>query len=287
MPKNVSAAMVAHLAGEVLTLATCWKVTRTDGVIFGFTDYSEDISFGGVLYRAATGYNASAVQSSSDMTVDNLEVAGALDSSAITEEDLFAGVWDHARIDWFRVNYKSLGDGSVSVRSGRLGEVRVSGSGFIGELRGLMWGLQQTVGEVYTPSCRADLFDARCGLNADNFDVFGTVTHVTDAANFRDTGRAEGDDYFGGGRILWTGGGGSPNGLNSGREMEIKTNTQATGAFQLYMPMLRPIQVGDTYQMWPGCRKRFAEDCVAKFANGVNFRGEPHVPGLDAIFKRP
>jgi uncharacterized phage protein (TIGR02218 family) len=285
--KTISAAMATHISGTVLTLATCWKVTRTDGVVFGFTDYSEDISFESVLYRASTGYESSAVQSSSDMAIDNLEISGALNSAAIVESDVFAGVWDHAEVEWFRVNYESLGDGKISVRNGRLGEIRVAGIGFFAELRGLMWGLQQTVGEVYTPSCQADLFDARCTLNADDFDVTGTVTHVTDQANFRDTSRTEVDDYFGGGRIYWTGGAASPGGLNSGKSMEIKTNTQATGLFTLQMPMIFPIQVGDTYVMWPGCRKRFAEDCVTKFSNGVNFRGFPHVPGLDAIFKRP
>jgi uncharacterized phage protein (TIGR02218 family) len=53
------------------------------------------------------------------------------------------------------------------------------------------------------------------------------------------------------------------------------------------LPMTRAIQVGDTYSLIPGCKKRFSTDCVAKFNNGVNFRGEPHVPGLDAVIKRP
>jgi hypothetical protein len=37
---------------------------------------------------------------------------------------------------------------------------------------------------------------------------------------------------------------------------------------------------GNTYSVIAGCTKRFAEDCVTKFANGVNFRGFPHVPGV-------
>jgi hypothetical protein len=37
-------------------------------------------------------------------------------------------------------------------------------------------------------------------------------------------------------------------------------------------------EVGDQYEMIPGCRKRFGDDCVTKWANGRNFGGHPHVP---------
>ena len=45
------------------------------------------------------------------------------------------------------------------------------------------------------------------------------------------------------------------------------------------------IAIGDTYTGIAGCRKNFTDDCVTKFANGVNFRGEPHVPGNDQLAK--
>jgi len=43
------------------------------------------------------------------------------------------------------------------------------------------------------------------------------------------------------------------------------------------------VAVGDTYSVVPGCRKRFEEDCVAIWANWVNYRGFPHVPGGDKM----
>jgi hypothetical protein len=33
--KAISTAHAQHLAGEVTTLATCWKITRRDGVVLG------------------------------------------------------------------------------------------------------------------------------------------------------------------------------------------------------------------------------------------------------------
>ncbi|MDD3287494.1 MAG: DUF2163 domain-containing protein [Alphaproteobacteria bacterium] len=34
--KNASTPLAAHIAGETTTLATCWKVARKDGGVFGF-----------------------------------------------------------------------------------------------------------------------------------------------------------------------------------------------------------------------------------------------------------
>lgn len=45
------------------------------------------------------------------------------------------------------------------------------------------------------------------------------------------------------------------------------------------------IAAGDSYAVTPGCRRRFEEDCKAKFNNVINFRGEPHLPGTDKMLK--
>ena len=43
MPKTISSGLAQHLAGQVTTLATCWKITRRDGVVLGFTDHVLDL----------------------------------------------------------------------------------------------------------------------------------------------------------------------------------------------------------------------------------------------------
>ncbi|WP_371125854.1 phage BR0599 family protein [Bosea sp. (in: a-proteobacteria)] len=42
------------------------------------------------------------------------------------------------------------------------------------------------------------------------------------------------------------------------------------------------VRFTDTFLATPGCDKRFAT-CQAKFGNGINFRGFPHIPGNDFI----
>jgi uncharacterized phage protein (TIGR02218 family) len=49
---------------------------------------------------------------------------------------------------------------------------------------------------------------------------------------------------------------------------------------------VRPIAIGDAFLATAGCDKQFAT-CSAKFGNGVNFRGFPHMPGEEAVLRYP
>lgn len=163
MTKSISSSLEAHIAQEVTTLATCWRLTRTDGVEYFFTDHDQPLTIDGNTYVASTGYNRTAIANNSSLAVDNLDVVGILDSDQITEEDLRAGRFDYAEIKLFLVNYDDLSQGILRVRRGHLGEVLVTREGlFRSELRGLTQAYSQRIGETYTPECRADLGDDRC-----------------------------------------------------------------------------------------------------------------------------
>jgi len=275
--KTISGALAAHYAGTVTTIATCWKVTRADSQVFGFTDHRYDIVFLGVTYAAATGHDTTDVDSSSDLSVDNLDVTGFLDDDSLRESDLIAGVWDFARVEIFEVNYADLTMGARQLRSGWLGEVRIQSRPrqFIAELRGLSYTLQQTIGEVYTPSCRADLGDARCGVNVPALTASGqSVTSVTDRRTFVASGLADG--AWTAGKVTFT------SGANAGFAMEVKSWTNGTKTLVLSLPMPYPIAVADVFTVQPGCLKRIT-DCRDTYNNVVNFRGEPYVPGIDLL----
>jgi len=178
---TTSPALLAHLAGDVLTLATLVTVTRRDGTVFGFTDHDRDLTFSGRTYLAGT-YTASAISSTADMAVDNLEVASYLSGAVVTESDLLAGLWNYAQVLIEQVNYADLSMGARILRRGTLGEISIGKLAFNTELRGLTQAVQQTVGELTSIRCRADLGDARCGVNLAPLTVTGTVQAV-DANN--------------------------------------------------------------------------------------------------------
>ena len=75
-------------------------------------------------------------------------------------------------------------------------------------------------------------------------------------------------------------------GANAGRSIEVKGWTQASGEIELFLPMGYAIESGDAFCIHPGCDKRL-DTCIDRFANVLNFRGEPYVPGQDALVRYP
>jgi uncharacterized phage protein (TIGR02218 family) len=281
--KAASSALSTHIAGEVTTLSTCWRVSRTDGAEFFFTDHDRDLTFEGNVYAASTGYSRTAIANEAGLGVDNLDVDGLFASETITEQSLRAGLFDHAEVRVFLVNWADLSMGALKMRRGWFGEVMLTEQGtFRTELRGLSQALQQRLGEIYSPECRADLGDHRCKVNLAAWTRNGTVTSVSDRSVFFATidGAPTADGWWGGGLLTWA------TGANAGRSIEVKSWTAATGRLELFLPMGYAIQVGDTFSVYPGCDKRL-ETCLGRFGNVVNFRGEPYVPGIDAMMSYP
>ena len=272
--KLVSSQLLNHISGEVTTMATCWKLTRRDNVVCGFTSHDYDIIFEGVTYASSAGFVPHAVSSNSNLSVDNLEIEGMIDGAIITEHDIIAGLYDFAQMEIFMVNYNDLAAGAINLRTGWIGEVKYGKGKFIAEVRGLMQSLIQVLGELFSPHCRAKFGDSRCGMNISDHIVTGSITSVIDNRNFIDSSRTEENGYFGMGKITFT------SGKNSGLEMEVKEFTG--GIITLVFPMPYSIDLGDRYSMQAGCDKSF-DGCISRFNNAINFRGEPYIPGTDAM----
>jgi uncharacterized phage protein (TIGR02218 family) len=281
--KAASSALATHIAGEVTTLASCWRVTRKDGAAFFFTDHDRDLVVDGQLYQASTGYSRTAITNDASLSVDNLDVDGVFDAATITEEALRAGLFDHAEVRVFLVNWADLSMGVLKMRRGWFGEVMLNENGkFRTDLRGMAQALQQRLGEIYSPECRADLGDGRCKVGLAAWTRIGTVTAVTDRAVFIASvaGAATADGWFNGGLLTWA------TGANAGRAIEVKSWTASTGRIELFMAMGYVIASGDTFAVYPGCDKRI-DTCIGRFGNVINFRGEPYVPGIDAMMQYP
>tara|TARA_R110002110_G_scaffold24174_10_gene90987 strand:+ start:2187 stop:3065 length:879 start_codon:yes stop_codon:yes gene_type:complete len=270
----------AHLDSGATTLCHGWRLTRRDGTVLGFTDHDHDLMIGNLLHEAAAGLTASAVESSSGLAVDNLDILGALMSDRLSEDDLDAGLFDDALIEVWRVNWCDT-EQRVLLRKGNLGEVTRGATGFSAELRGLAHRLNQPVGRLFQYACDADLGDARCGITLD--PATGTVVTSEDGRIIMASGlEALPEDYFTRGRLQFT------SGDNDGAAMEVKlhTLTPAGAVIELWQAMPRAINAGDTFSLSAGCDKQFST-CKTKFLNGVNFRGFPHMPGNDFILSYP
>jgi uncharacterized phage protein (TIGR02218 family) len=264
----------AHFASDMTTLATCWKIIRLDGEELGFTDHDQVLTVDGLDYDSIAGFTPTTVESKSNMSVDNLEVEGQTFPSKITESDLLAGLYDYAEIEIFMVNYEDLSQGKLVVKRGRLGEVTLNGPMFRAEVRGLTQHLSQTIGDVYSPSCRAILGDTKCKVALAGVTVTTTVSDVTNNQTFIASALTQDAGWFTGGEVEWL------SGNNEGRRMEVKEF--AAGKVVLALPMGKSIQAGDSFKIIAGCDKT-RETCQSKFSNILNFRGEPDVPGVDKL----
>lgn len=276
--KTISPALQTHLKGEVTTLAYLMKITRTDTVVKAFTTHDQNIVIGGVTYLADGAFTPSAIENRAGLAVDNLEITGLLDSIDITDADLQNGLYDFARVEMYACNWADVTQGTVYLRRGWLGQVTRAGTHYTAELRGLHDLLQRPVGDSYTPECRFDLGDARCGVVLT--PVSGSVTSVTDNATFGDTAQSAASGVYNYGKLTWA------SGANTGRSIEIKNWDLPTQSFTLWLPMPYALAVGDAYTVTLGCDKRFTT-CRNIFSNGANFGGFPYVPGVGNILKYP
>jgi uncharacterized phage protein (TIGR02218 family) len=276
MVKQLPATLQVHLDSGTTTLAWCWRLTRNDGAVFGFTDHDQSLTFDGTIFESESGFTASEIRSGSDLSVDAQEAEGVLTSATITETDILDGRWDNASVEIWRVNWANTASRAL-LRRGAIGQVRRGRLHFVAEMRSLAHVLGQTIGRTFQASCDAALGDARCGVNLNDpaFKASGTVVTLSGDRSFAVSGLSGfPESWFSLGALKWL------TGTNTGRKAEVLTHA-VSGAdvtiILLEVPV-RPIGVGDTFDIFAGCDKRF-ETCQAKFANAVNFRGFPHIPG--------
>lgn len=183
--KTISAALDAHLRQEVTTLCTCWKIIRTDGEVFGFTDHDRDIVWGGLTYESETGYNRTAITGDESFSVDNLDVTGFLESDRISENDLRNGLFDNAKLFIFALNWADTSMNAIPLRRGWFGEVILKRNGsFETEVRGLHQALAVSFMESYQPDCRTDFCSDKCKLNYTDYVRTGFAFHPLSRSQF-------------------------------------------------------------------------------------------------------
>jgi uncharacterized phage protein (TIGR02218 family) len=282
--KNTPAALRNHMAQGSTTLAVLNKITRRDGYVMAITlDHDRPLVYQGVVYEPKFGAMPSTIETTGALNVDNVDIKGALLALGVNEADISAGLWDGAKFIAYRVNWRNLSMGAEILKSGTFGEISVGRGTFTQEVRGITQKLQQVLGEVVSPSCKADLFDAKCGLTPlEGFSKFENVFLLNEFPVTRRTFGAnisQADGWFDGGKVVWE------DGANAGLSMEIKS--QVGQQIELQEPMPYEITHDDHCTIYAGCLKRFTEDCLGKFANHVRYAGFPSVPGNDQMFKGP
>lgn len=286
--KPIPTDLLTHYEQQTTTVAAFLKVVLANQTTFGFTSTDKTVTVDGLDYEP--GFDVSAIASSEALNVDNLEltILPDLEGGTVTTLDLLTGKWNNAFFEVFEANYEAPADGVNVLKHGWTGNVTIRNGSYVLEFRSLAQRLQQPQGIVSSRTCRAQLGDSKCRVVLAYFTESGTVTSAADQRNFTDTARTEADDWFAEGSVTFT------DGANAGYTRKVKA--YASDAFELVEAFPFPIDIGDAYEAVAGCRKRHerslanpmgVSDCIDKFDNILNFQGEPHLQGLDALTSNP
>jgi len=256
--------------GELTSLALCWRLERTDGAGIGLTSHDQAIESVGVQHQATPGILPAAVTRTLGLEPHSAEVAGALSSEALDAADLPLGRWDGAKVSLSAVDRQNPEADPIQLLGGEIGSVSIRGDSFSADLRGVAAKLGQPVCPATSAECRAELGDEQCRVDLAGRTSAAQVVSSNGGELVLDQAF---DDRFVLGRLRFMGG------ANCGISTVILAVNNTTVVVR-DLPRA-PIEAGCRIELREGCDKRF-ETCVGRFANAVNFRGEPHLPGNDA-----
>jgi uncharacterized phage protein (TIGR02218 family) len=252
---------------ELDTAATFWRVLRKDGVTLGFTSHDRDLWFYGIRHRAAPGMVPAAIRLNADLQADSAEVEGALSHDSIRENDLAAGLYDGAAIEIGLVDWRSLE--WMSLYNGSIGRIEDNSGSFAAELRSAKQMLEIDAVPRTSPTCRAVFCGPECGLSASRF----TLRKRLDEIDFGNN-RVKFSGIVADGQVRFL------DGPQTGFVFGVISN-QAEW-LSLDRPLIEGTSIGTPSEIREGCDHTFAT-CSGRFANSVNFRGEPFLPGNDLL----
>ena len=270
----------------------CIRMEALDGTIARVAaQYPQDLTMSnGAVYlggQFTTTSTRSTVVDGGPSTID-LGFTDSVDTA--TRAEIESGKWDNASVYEFATDWANPVEDEEEINLYTMGKVEDSDGVFTVQLMGLKDKLGQRSGRSYTASCLWNFTDShldtgiiatdrsRCKLSAAAFTVSGTITSVTNGGEFSDSARSEADDYFGNGEIIFT------SGENAGLARR-NVGSFSSGTIKTNLPFYYLPQVGDSYTMIAGCRKRGKEDCTGKFSNRKRFGGFSYVPTKSQVTK--
>lgn len=277
----------------ITKLCQCWKITRSDGITFSYTTHSKPVTFLGTTFGVCRSINSSAFESGviNRNGVGDIEINGIMGDDGISEHDVVNGLFDNATVEGYIVSWDTANQtNSKRILKGIIGSTKHSKTSYTFEI--LTVGLklnQRPLLDVYTPSCRYELGVSPCPVNILDYDFNGSVTGIVSRSGinkssyrqFFDTSTSHSDGYYDLGVLTWT------SGLNDGISSEIKSYRQSDGLITLWSSMPNEIEIGDTYNMYPGCTKLMETHTTRFGLTEDSFGGFPDIPGNDALVRTP
>jgi uncharacterized phage protein (TIGR02218 family) len=280
--RTIPIATQAMLDSWAHTLAFGMMIIRNgDGDVSGWTEHDVgcEVTVAGdpLTLDPINALTISSLVSEAGFAVGNLEVTVLQFDEYLTKADLLDGFWTGSEFLIFQYDYKAPDEDVIPRLAGTFGRVKPKLGQYVIELRDVRQFIATDTTRITQANCDYDYGDPNtCTIDLSAGHTFtGTVTSVeTPFYAFTDSGLAGADDKFTQGSIEWL------TGLNAGSRRKVRAFATG-GVITLVLPMLRDIQVGDTFEIIEGCLKRRA-DCIDK-GNILNFPGSDQKLKTDAM----
>lgn len=267
--------MAAISEGELTSMAMCWRLERPDGAGIGLTSHDRPLTIGGLVYEPAPGMTPAAIVRSAGLDPHSGEIGGALSSDALDECDLAIGRWNGSTMSLSVVDWANAEAEPLTLIEGEMGEIALAGESFTAELKGASARLERLVCPATSAECRAQLGDKACRVDLAGRTMIARIVAVADGELTLDQVV---DERFLFGRLRYL------DGENAGMASAVLA---VDGAAVRPRDLARgAVLVGERVELREGCDKRL-ETCATRFANAINFRGEPHLPGNDLLTRYP
>ena len=254
------------------TVATFWRVERIDGVALGFASHDRDLWFDGLLHHAAPGMVPSAIRRTIMVEPDSAEMQGALDHAAIRADDLAAGRFDGAAVRVGLVDWET-GESEV-LFAGTIGNVGQQGERFTAELLSAKAALERELIPRTAPTCRAAFCGPGCTLSGARFAHEATVAETDhERSAVRLSGSLD-PALLLWGELRWI----------DGPQAGIAVGIVGEDGTWLILDRAPPAVVPPVIRVLisEGCDHTL-DTCATRFANAINFQGEPFLPGNDLL----
>jgi uncharacterized phage protein (TIGR02218 family) len=273
--RAIPGGLASELATPVVSLCRIFAITRKTGAVVRFAEAPTAVTVGGITYPPAKGIRVSSIPFELNARASTYDIeVGVEDGGTIDPDDLRNGLYTSASIACAVVNHIAPASGSVALHRGIFGNIQITDTGQATvQVLGLFAKARAIPVENYTPTCRAFFGDARCKKPLGPLTVSTTITAVS---GFHVTVAASLAAHYKLGLVVPTTG----QGVGEGFEIRAVSG----GVLSMYLPPGGKLAVGDAVNITPGCDFTMsgAQGCLF-WANAVNFRGEPNIPGADAV----
>jgi uncharacterized phage protein (TIGR02218 family) len=277
--RSVSSAFWLALQQEQVRVAELIELSVPSGVL-RWTTANHVLVSSGNSFAPLPGAAGRGAEESTDLGVGTIEFSVV--NSGEFRTLVFGDSLLNAPLTVSRVIVNSPDIGRLWVFRGKLGDISYNRDEVSGQARNLFNGVAESFpNETYQDYCVWRFGSAGCGYDTSSITVSAgfnaaSSTPLVVVASEGTLAGSYSPSYLERGRLTVL------TGANSGQVRTIRTQTGDMMGLSHSLPYA--ISSGDTFSVYPGCRKRWAEDCASKYNNTVNFLGFPWIPRREQAY---